>query len=150
MALFASALFLCSPPFVSVNGCKFASTFMNRYAQEPWEGLEVAQASETGHFISGKGGRIWNTLATLIRQNVFFQGLTDHKSSTNHFIRFYFVFWFINNSCPNIIGCVLATRHLWPFGYLEVSSLLCKFQIWQLCTYLASRFTIQNIKFTWF
>ena len=59
---------------------------MNWYAQEPWEGLKVAQASETGHFISGKGGRLWNTLATLIQQNFFFQGLTDHKSSTNHFI----------------------------------------------------------------
>ena len=59
---------------------------MNQYAQEPSEGLEVAQASETGHFISGNGGRLWNTLATLIQQNVFFQALTDHENSTNHFI----------------------------------------------------------------
>ena len=27
---------------------------MNQYAQEPWEGSKVAQASETGHFIKGK------------------------------------------------------------------------------------------------
>ena len=36
------------------------------YAKEPWEGLEVARASETGHFIKGKAGRKLNTLATLI------------------------------------------------------------------------------------
>ena len=29
---------------------------MNQYAQEPWEGLEVALASETGHFIKCKAG----------------------------------------------------------------------------------------------
>ena len=37
-----------------------------KYAKEPWEGLEVARASETGHFIKGKAGRKLNTLATLI------------------------------------------------------------------------------------
>ena len=46
---------------------------MNHYAQESWEGSKVAQASETGHFIKGKAGIKWNTLATLIQQNFFFQ-----------------------------------------------------------------------------
>jgi len=70
---------------------------MNQYAQEPWEGLELARASETGHFIKGKAGIKWNTLATLIQQSFFCQGLTDHKSSTNHFITL-FNFTFILNS----------------------------------------------------
>ena len=39
-----------------VHWCKDASTFMSHYALEPWEGLEVAQASKTGYFIKGKAG----------------------------------------------------------------------------------------------
>ena len=94
---FLHQLFFVQPSFVSVNWCKFASTFMSHYALEPWEGLEVAQASETGYFIKGKGGIKWNTLATLIKQSFFCQGLTYHKSSTNHFITL-FNFTFIFNS----------------------------------------------------
>ena len=60
-----------------VNWCKFASTFMKQYAQEPWEGLEVALASETGHFIKYKADIKLNSLATLIQQNFFCQGLTS-------------------------------------------------------------------------
>ena len=57
---------------------------------------EVAGDSKTGHFIKGKAGINLNTLATLIQQNFFCQGLTDHKSSTNHFIAL-FNFTFIFN-----------------------------------------------------
>ena len=42
--------------------------------------LISARASETAHFIKGKADGKWNTLAILIQQNVFFQGVTDHKS----------------------------------------------------------------------
>ena len=55
---FLHQLYFCAAPFVSVNWCKFASIFLDqwhsKYAQQPWKGSEVSQASRTGHFIKGK------------------------------------------------------------------------------------------------